>query len=94
MTSLKVGELSNMLSLTDAGLGWILSRTVGALSWMLSWMDGELCWTVSRTVGELHVMGAIKGAVLDSSCRIVLESQFNSSTIHIRCVLGTLHLTS
>ena len=24
------------------------------------------------------VMGAIKGAVLDSSCRIVLESQFNS----------------
>ena len=40
------------------------------------------------------VMGAIKGAVLDSSCRIVLESQFNSSTIHIRCVLGTLHLTS
>ena len=39
------------------------------------------------------VMGAIKGAVLDSSCRIVLESQFNSSTIHIRCVLGILHLT-
>ena len=43
------------------------------------------------------VMDAIMdgwGAVLDSSCRIVLESQFNSSTIHIRCVLGMLHLAS
>ena len=34
------------------------------------------------------------GAVLDSSYRIILESQFNSIRVNIRCVLGTLHLTS
>ena len=97
MTSLKTGELSNMHAFFDRW-GTVIDSIKGSWGTVMDAIMGgwgavldsiKDCW---RTVMDA-IMGGW-GAVLDSSCRIVLESQFNSSTIHIRCVLGTLHLAS